>query len=384
MQRSDFAYELPPELIAQAPLPVRERSRLLCVGEAGTEHRQFSELPAVLNPGDLLVVNDTAVIKARLRGVKDSGGRVEILVERIESERVALCQARSSKPLRPGRTLDVRGGRMMADQGIAPRRKTGRTVNVLSRRVIVLERSGEFFRLKFPAPVAEFLERYGETPLPPYIERAPEPGDSLRYQTVYATRPGAVAAPTAGLHFSEALFEALEKRGVGVTRITLHVGAGTFQPVRVDDLSRHRMHSERYEISDAAARSIRACRERGGRVVAVGTTVVRALESAVPQPGGTCAVVGETEGSRGPGEFRPSGVRAGTGETSLFITPGYRFKIVDALLTNFHLPESTLLMLVCAFAGYERVMSAYATAVANGYRFFSYGDAMFTERRPDV
>ena len=336
MQRSDFAYELPPGLIAQAPLPVREQSRLLCVAEKGVHHRRFSELPEVLCSGDLLVLNDTRVINARLRGVKDSGGSVELLVERIESDRVALCQARSSKPLKPGRAVDVRGCRLA-----------------------VIERSDEFFRLEFPTAVTEFLEEHGETPLPPYIERAPEPCDSLRYQTVYATKPGAVAAPTAGLHFSEVLFESLEARGIGTARVTLHVGAGTFQPVRVDDLGRHRMHTERYEVSEAAARSIRACRERGGRVVAVGTTVVRTLEAAA----------------------RPAGaVDSGSGETSLFITPGFRFRVVDALVTNFHLPESTLLMLVCAFAGYQRVMAAYDAAVANRYRFFSYGDAMFTER----
>ena len=293
----------------------------------------------MLAPDDLLVVNDTRVINARLRGIKDSGGAVEILVERIEADRVALCQARSSKPLRPGRTVDVRGWRL-----------------------VVIERSAEFYRLEFPTAVAEFLAKCGETPLPPYIDRMPEPCDSRRYQTVYAAKPGAVAAPTAGLHFSERLFEALAERGVGVAKITLHVGAGTFQPLRVEDLSRHRMHAERYEILDDAAENILACRQRGGRVIAVGTTVVRALETAA-------------ESGR---------IRAGSGETSLFITPGYRFRAIDALLTNFHLPESTLLMLVCAFAGYERVMSAYAEAIADGYRFFSYGDAMFAERCRDV
>ena len=294
----------------------------------------------MLAPNDLLVVNDTRVINARLRGIKDSGGVVEILVERIEAERVALCQARSSKPLRPGRTVDIRGCRL-----------------------VVIERSAEFFRLEFPTAVTEFLAQWGETPLPPYIDRAPEPCDSRRYQTVYAAKPGAVAAPTAGLHFSGKLFEALAERGVRVAKITLHVGAGTFQPLRAEDLSRHRMHAERYEIPDAAVENIRACRQGGGRVIAVGTTVVRALETAAAESGR---------------------IRARSGETSLFITPGYRFRAIDALLTNFHLPESTLLMLVCAFAGYERVLSAYAEAIADGYRFFSYGDAMFAERCPDV
>ena len=286
------------------------------------------------------MVNDTKVIKARLRGRKDSGGAVELLVERIESEWKALCQARPGKSLRPGRSVTV-GGHPIA----------------------VLEREGEFHRLEFPLPVAEFLERYGETPLPPYIERPPDPNDDQRYQTLYATHPGAVAAPTAGLHLSESVFAALEKRGVDVARITLHVGAGTFQPVRVANLSRHRMHAERYAISEDAAQRILARRGRGGRVVAVGTTVVRALESSVDAGGG---------------------IGPGAAETRLFIRPGHRFRIVDALVTNFHLPESTLLMLVCAFAGHRRIMAAYAEAVAHGYRFFSYGDAMFTERHEDV
>ena len=340
MQRSDFAYELPQALIAQAPLPERAQSRLLCVGADGLAHRRFIDLPGLLAPGDLLAVNDTRVINARLRGIKDSGGTVELLVERIETERVALCQARASKSLKPGRTVDVDGGRLT-----------------------VVDRVGEFYRLEFPAGVTEFLEQHGETPLPPYVDRAPGPCDSQRYQTVYAANPGAVAAPTAGLHFSDEVFDALAERGVAVAKITLHVGAGTFQPVRVMDLARHRMHAERYAIADGTAASIRACREAGRRVVAVGTTVVRALETAA---------------------CHPDGIRAGSGETNLFITPGYRFRVVDALLTNFHLPESTLLMLVCAFAGYDRIMSAYAKAVVERYRFFSYGDAMFTERYADV
>ena len=340
MQRSDFAYELPQALIAQAPLPERAQSRLLCVGADGLAHKRFVDLPGMLAAGDLLVVNDTRVINARLRGIKDSGGTVEILVERIETERVALCQARASKSLKPGRTVDVDGGRLT-----------------------VVDRVGEFYRLEFPARVTEFLEQHGETPLPPYVERAPGPCDSRRYQTVYAANPGAVAAPTAGLHFSDEVFDALAERGVAVAKITLHVGAGTFQPVRVVDLADHRMHAERYAISDGTAASIRACREAGCRVVAVGTTVVRALETAASHP---------------------DGIRACSGETQLFIAPGYRFGAVDALLTNFHLPESTLLMLVCAFAGRERVLSAYAAAVAERYRFFSYGDAMFTQLHADV
>ncbi len=340
MQKSDFSYPLPRDLIAQAPLPGRDQSRLLRLCDGGVQHRRMRDLPELLTAGDLVVVNDTQVIKARLRGIKDSGGAVEVLVERIESERVALCQARSSKPLKAGRTLDVAGGRLS-----------------------VLERSGEFFRLQFPEAVTAFLEKNGEIPLPPYIDRAATPCDSGRYQTVYAANPGAVAAPTAGLHFSQALFDSLAERHVQVARITLHVGAGTFQPVRVEDLSRHRMHAERYVITQDTAAAVRACRAAGHRVVAVGTTVVRALESAADECGDVCA---------------------GAAETRLFITPGYRFRAVDALLTNFHLPESTLLMLVCAFAGYDRVMAAYANAVREGYRFFSYGDAMLTERHARV
>ncbi len=336
MQKSDFAYQLPQALIAQRPRPEREQSRLLCVGENNLGHKRFRDLPALLSPGDLLVVNDTKVIKARLRGQKDSGGSVELLVERIESEWTALCQARSSKTLRAGRSVEVAG-----------------------HKVTVVERMAEFHRLRFPIPVADFLERFGETPLPPYIDRSPEPIDHRRYQTVYANHPGAVAAPTAGLHFSEALFAALAGAGVGVAKITLHVGAGTFQPVRVADIRQHRMHRERYLISAQAATLMQACRVRGGRLVAVGTTVVRALESAADAQ----AVI-----------------RPGQAETSLFIRPGYQFRAVDAMITNFHLPESTLLMLVCAFAGRRRIMVAYAEAVAQGYRFFSYGDAMFTNR----
>ena len=323
-------------MIAQAPLPNRDSSRLLHLGSDGVTHRRFGDLPGLLAAPDLLVVNDTKVINARLRGTKDSGGAVEILVERIESERIALCQARASKPLRPRRIVNVAGWRLG-----------------------VVERQGEFYRLEFPVAVTGFLDRFGETPLPPYIGRAPSSCDAQRYQTVYAAKPGAVAAPTAGLHFSQGVFDRLAETGVQVAAITLHVGAGTFQPVRTEDVGRHRMHAERYEISLDAATHIQACREAGGRVVAVGTTVVRALETAAA--GG-------------------NGIDSGCGETDLFITPGYRFRAVDALLTNFHLPESTLLMLVCAFAGYDRVMSAYAEAVRARYRFFSYGDAMFCER----
>lgn len=337
MRVEDFRYELPGRLIAQSPPARRDASRLLHVAGEGLEHLQFTDFPALLRPGDLLVLNDTRVIKARLHGEKDSGGRAEILVERIESDREALCQVRVSKPLKPGRTLRV--GRF---------------------ELAVKGREGDFYRLAFPGTVTQVLEAAGEVPLPPYIERAPDAADAERYQTVYGARPGAVAAPTAGLHFSHAMLEALPEQGVETATVTLHVGAGTFQPVRVSDLSCHRMHFERYEIGPAAADAIARCRARGGRVVAVGTTVVRTLEAAAEPCTGTVA--------------------AGQAETDLFITPGYRFAAVDALLTNFHLPESTLLMLVCAFAGYDRVMAAYRAAVAAEYRFFSYGDAMFLER----
>ena len=340
MLKSDFAYDLPAERIAQKPLAERDQARLLHLGQDTMAHRTVADWPELLRPDDLVVVNNTQVIPARLRGVKDSGGAVELLVERIEDERIALCQGRASKPLKPGRWLSVGG-----------------------ERLEIAARVGEFHRLRFPQPVMAFLQRHGTTPLPPYIDRAAEAADESRYQTLYASAPGAVAAPTAGLHFSERLLEAVRRRVAGVVEITLHIGAGTFAPMRGDDLNAHQMHAERYEISTAAAERIRAVQEGPGRIVAVGTTVVRALETAAAQPGG---------------------IRAGCGETRLFIKPGFRFRAVDALLTNFHLPESTLLMLVCAFAGQRRVLEAYRSAVAAEYRFFSYGDAMFTERLADV
>ena len=340
MLKSDFAYDLPAERIAQTPLAERDQARLLHLGRDTMVHRTVADWPELLQRDDLVVVNNTQVIPARLRGVKDSGGAVELLVERIEDERTALCQGRASKPLKPGRWLSVGG-----------------------ERLEIAARVGEFHRLRFPQPVMAFLQRHGTTPLPPYIDRAAEAADESRYQTLYASAPGAVAAPTAGLHFSERLLEAVRRRVAGMVEVTLHIGAGTFAPMRGDDLGAHQMHAERYEISAAAAERIRAVQEGPGRVVAVGTTVVRALETAAAQPGG---------------------IRAGCGETRLFIKPGFRFRAVDALLTNFHLPESTLLMLVCAFAGQRRVLDAYRCAVAAEYRFFSYGDAMFTERLADV
>jgi S-adenosylmethionine:tRNA ribosyltransferase-isomerase len=334
MQPQDFDYQLPEALIAQEPPAHRDASRLLQITERGCVHGRFTDLPGLLMPGDVLVLNDTRVIKARLLAAKDSGGRAEVLIERITSSREALCQVRVSKPLKPGRFLEV-GGLL----------------------VQVMGRQGEFYRLAFPEPVLAVLDRFGQVPLPPYIQRPDEAADEERYQTVYGTIPGAEAAPTAGLHFTEQMLDEIAARGVKVVSVTLHVGAGTFQPVRVTDLSQHRMHEERYTVSRATADAVNACT---GRVVAVGTTVVRALESAADA----------------------GNVQAVSGETRLFITPGYKFQVVDALVTNFHLPQSTLLMLVCAFAGHQRVMSAYSEAVAHEYRFFSYGDACFVERQP--
>ena len=342
MQRSDFAFYLPPELIAQAPLPERAASRLLCVDKTGRcVDRQFRDLLELLKPGDLLVMNDTRVIPARLLGRKDSGGRVEVLIERVLDDIRVLAQVRASKSPQSGSCLHL-------EEAITAR---------------VLGRVDEFFELAFEVADDEnalsLLERYGHMPLPPYIERADAASDRERYQTVYARAPGAVAAPTAGLHFDTALLEALQARGIELAQVTLHVGAGTFQPMRVERLEDHRMHAERAQVSAATCSAIAAARARGGRVVAVGTTAVRSLESAAQS-----------------GVLQPF-----SDETRLFITPGYRFNVVDALITNFHLPESTLIMLVCAFAGYDEVMQAYRHAVEQRYRFFSYGDAMFLERK---
>ncbi len=339
MRKSEFHYDLPQELIAQQPAAERSAARLLYlpsdVGRAmrAVEDRQIRDLPQLLEPGDLLIFNDTRVIPARLLGVKQTGGRVEILVERIEGERELTAQLGFSKPPRPRMRILV-----------------GEDV------LTVLSREDDLFRLRYEGEgsVLEFLQRAGRIPLPPYIKHVPGEEDAQRYQTVFAREPGAVAAPTAGLHFDEPLLAALRERGVAVATLTLHVGAGTFQPVRVEDLSAHRMHAERYEISSELCDAVKAAKAAGRRVVAVGTTVTRALESAAAQ-----------------GDLVP-----GAGETRLFITPGFAFRVVDLLLTNFHLPESTLLMLVCAFGGKERVLAAYRHAVASGYRFFSYGDAM--------
>jgi S-adenosylmethionine:tRNA ribosyltransferase-isomerase len=334
---SQFDYHLPQELIAQTPADRRTGSRLLHLDGHGTLHdRQFTDLPGLLRPNDLLVFNDTRVIKARLRGQKETGGRVEVLVERITGPRTALAHLRSSKSPRAGSRV------ILADAFTAT----------------VTGRQGELFELEFPERVLDLLERHGTTPLPPYITHEADAGDEDRYQTVYARAPGAVAAPTAGLHFDLPLLEDIDRRGVHRAFVTLHVGAGTFQPVRVDRIDQHIMHSEHYVVpADVLARAD-ATRAAGGRIVAVGTTSVRALESVDLAPD-----------AEGPAE----------GDTRLFITPGYQFKRVDALITNFHLPQSTLLMLVSALAGMEPIRRAYDHAVTSRYRFFSYGDAMFIE-----
>lgn len=341
---SDFDYELPPELIAQTPAAQRTGSRLLHLDGASQLHdRQFADLEGLLRPGDLLVFNDTRVIKARLAGHKITGGKVEVLVERITDTDRALAHVRASKS--PGAGMVLR----LADAFDAT----------------VLGREGELFDIRFPGPVLDLLDAHGATPLPPYITHAADAGDDDRYQTVYAREPGAVAAPTAGLHFDQPTLDRLAALGVERAFVTLHVGAGTFQPVRVDNLADHVMHAEWFTVPQATVDAIAAARARGGRVIAVGTTSVRALESAAAQ----------TEGRTAPG----LPLAAAQGDTSLFITPGYQYRVIDALVTNFHLPQSTLLMLVSALAGVEPIRRAYAHAVAQRYRFFSYGDAMFIE-----
>jgi S-adenosylmethionine:tRNA ribosyltransferase-isomerase len=343
MRRADFHYQLPPELIAQHPLPRRSASRLLCVAGASGElrDRRVTDFADELQAGDLLVFNDTRVIPARLHGHKQSGGAVEIMVERVVDDTRVLALLRASKTPRGGSVITLAGGMACVE---------------------VEGRQGEFFRLRLLGgqTAAEVLEAYGEIPLPPYIARAPELADRERYQTVFARDPGAVAAPTAGLHFDEPLLDAIRTRGVNLGYVTLHVGAGTFQPVRVEDLGGHHMHAERVTVNPALCRQIGETRQRGARVIAVGTTVVRSLETAAAD-----------------GMLQPF-----AGETRLFIKPGFRFRVVDGLFTNFHLPESTLLMLVCAFGGFENVMQAYAHAVGNRYRFFSYGDAMWLTPAP--
>ncbi|MFO1316922.1 MAG: tRNA preQ1(34) S-adenosylmethionine ribosyltransferase-isomerase QueA [Burkholderiales bacterium] len=338
---SDFDFELPPDLIAQAPAAQRSGSRLLHVDGARLADCTFADLPSLLRPEDLLVLNDTRVIHARVQAEKATGGKVELLLERMVGPHEAWAQLRASHPPKPGAELRLPGG--------------------ASARV--LAREGRFYRLAFDVTdaLSAWIERHGEVPLPPYIGRAARRDDDARYQTVYARAPGAVAAPTAGLHFDDATFAALSARGVARAFVTLHVGAGTFQPVQSEDLAVHRMHAEWYELPQATVDAIGAARARGGRVVAVGTTSLRALESAALATGVP---------------------RAGAAETSLFVTPGFRFRVVDRLLTNFHLPRSTLLMLVSAFAGYDAIRAAYAHAIAARYRFYSYGDALLLERDP--
>lgn len=345
MQRRDFHYDLPPERIAQQPLAERSAARLLTLdGATGARaDRAIRDLVELVRPGDLLVLNDTRVIPARLHGRKTSGGRVEILLERLLAPGRALAHVRASKAPRPGARLEVEGDAVLD------------VVEKTPEGLYVLESArGD--------PLAPLFESHGHMPLPPYITRADDAGDRERYQTVFARRPGAVAAPTAGLHFDSSLLAALAARGVRCTQVTLHVGAGTFQPVRADRLEAHVMHAEWLDVSAATVDAVTATRARGGRVIAVGTTAVRALETAAQA-----------------GVLAPF-----TGDTRLFIRPGFQFRVVDCLLTNFHLPESTLLMLVAAFAGHAAVMAAYRHAVASGYRFFSYGDAMWLTIAPEA
>ncbi|MDD4928673.1 MAG: tRNA preQ1(34) S-adenosylmethionine ribosyltransferase-isomerase QueA [Gallionella sp.] len=339
MRTDEFDFTLPECLIAQHPPEVRGASRLLCVRDGILEDADFSDLLQKLVPADVLVLNDTRVIRARLFGIKRSGGKIEVLVERVLNDTEVLAQVRASKSPVSGSYLFLAG----------------------ELNVEVLGREGEFYHLRFicDAPVLDVLERLGRLPLPPYITHAAEDEDEERYQTVFARASGAVAAPTAGLHFDDRMLQALRDKGVKIAYVTLHVGAGTFQPVRAEFVTEHRMHSERYEIPQATVDLIDAARVAGGRVIAVGTTSLRALESA--------AVDG--------------GLKSGTGETRIFITPGYRFRVVDVLLTNFHLPRSTLLMLVSAFGGMDEIREAYRHAVEQQYRFFSYGDAMLIERK---
>ena len=335
---SHFDYHLPSELIAQHPALERTASRLLYLNHGQISDHHFYDLSQFLRPNDVLVLNDTRVIKARLLGMKDSGGKVEVLIERVINEHEAMAQIRASHPPKPHSLLTLAS----------------------NQKVQVLNREGEFYKLKFETAsnVYELLEQQGSVPLPPYIEHVANVADRERYQTVYAREPGAVAAPTAGLHFDQALLQRLQQQHIVVTYITLHVASGTFQPLRVTNVLEHKMHSEQYSIPQVTVNAIEHAKQRSGRVVAVGTTSLRALE--------TATINGK--------------LQAGVGETKLFITPGYRFQIVDRLVTNFHLPRSTLLMLVSAFAGIDSIRHAYQHAIQQRYRFFSYGDAMLIER----
>ncbi|MFA0811043.1 tRNA preQ1(34) S-adenosylmethionine ribosyltransferase-isomerase QueA [Microbulbifer epialgicus] len=344
MQRQDFDFHLPDELIARAPTEERRGSRLLCLdGPSGAiTHRQFPDIFDQVQAGDLIVFNDTRVIPARLFAQKETGGKLEILVERVLNETDIWAHVRSSKSPKPGSSIVLEDG----------------------TRIEVTGRKDALFELSFPKEegVLAILDRLGHMPLPPYIDREDDASDRERYQTVYGRNAGAVAAPTAGLHFDDEMIGALRDKGVEVVFVTLHVGAGTFQPVRVDNIFEHQMHSEVLDVSQEVVDAVAACRARNGSVIAVGTTSVRALESAA----------------------RGGELQATVGETDIFIYPGYEFQVVDKLVTNFHLPESTLLMLVSAFAGYQHTMAAYKAAVEERYRFFSYGDAMFITRDPNA
>ncbi len=338
MKRTDFHYELPAELIAQAPLAERSASRLLCFDRqtGGLADRRFNQLPGLLKQGDLLVFNNTRVIPARLFGHKATGGQVEILLERLLGQQECLAQVRASKSPQPGGTLVLEDGSELQ----------------------VIGREDGFYHLRaVHGDLMDWLERFGHMPLPPYITRADTNRDRRRYQTIFAEAPGAVAAPTAGLHFDQPLLDLLNDAGIQSTTVTLHVGAGTFQPVRVENIEDHAMHAERLEVPQAACDAVAAARTRGGRVVAVGTTAVRSLETAAQT-----------------GQLAPF-----SGDSRIFIYPGYDFRVVDAMITNFHLPESTLLMLLSAFAGRQQTLAAYRHAVAQRYRFFSYGDAMLVQ-----
>jgi S-adenosylmethionine:tRNA ribosyltransferase-isomerase len=345
MKVQDFDFALPPDLIAQFPAEQRAGSRMLYLeGSTGAlQDSMFSDLPRYFRPGDVVVLNDTLVIKARLHGVKDSGGKVEVMVERVLDSDSVLALVRASHAPKPGSRLFLEG----------------------AIEASVLAREGEFYTLRFnhPRTAMELLERYGKLPLPPYISRSTTEMDEARYQTVYAREPGAVAAPTAGLHFDETMLARLRGIGVTIASVTLHVGMGTFQPVRVENLADHKMHKERFDVPEETVQAIRRTTAAGGRVLAVGTTSLRALEAAAAAS-------------------RDGKLRAGQGDTDIFITPGYRLRVVQRLLTNFHLPRSTLMMLVSAFGGVENIRRAYRHAINERYRFFSYGDAMLIERQP--
>lgn len=342
MKLSDFDYSLPDELIARYPLAERSASRLLCLdGQTGQiEHRQFTDLLSLLRPNDLLVFNNTKVLAARLFAQKSTGGKVEILIERVIDAHHALAHVRASKSPKAGTELLLEHG----------------------KSVLVEGRANELFQLSTRFNWFELMVEQGHMPLPPYFSREDEKSDQERYQTVYAKHLGAVAAPTAGLHFDTGLLEALRAQSISMAEVTLHVGAGTFQPVRVDDIRQHQMHSESYQLDDSVVQAVKRCKANGGRVIAVGTTSVRTLESAA----------------------RQGALESGASDTNIFIYPGYAFRVVDAMITNFHLPQSTLLMLVSAFAGTEAIREAYQQAIAHKYRFYSYGDAMFLSARANV